>query len=540
MHTGLTYQLKWAWSLTKNHRGSLLLYFVLELTAIILSLLFVFWSKKAIDLAMGDSDAALRMALLLSVVCVFVGFLTRMYAGWVNERTRMRLVINLQNAIVKSQMLSTWKFIKQWHTGDIQTRVNTDCQEIVQMVGYSSLGFVLTAIKLFASFGFLWLMDPMLALLILAISPLFLFSKLYFRKLRILNRKLKAAESTFGNVVQENLRFRMSIRALGLQFIRWRKVEESQGDVLGFKSELLNFSTVSQGMMKMTIHIGFLLTFVWGVYRLHSGEISFGMMTAFLQLVGRIQSPILLLMGFVPQFIRFRTSVDRVHEILEIEVEEEVDQQYIADPQRIQIKQLRFCYADTPIIDRLDAEIRTGQPAAIIGSSGKGKTTLIRLLLALIKPDEGQILLQTHENEFLLSNQHRINIAYVPQGDKLFSGSVRENLQTTADGIADEKLREVLYLACAEFVYDLPEGLDTAIGESGYGLSEGQAQRIAIARALTRPCSIWLFDEVTSALDAATANTLMDRLIQAGKNKILVFVTHDLKLAARCSQTIYI
>jgi ABC-type bacteriocin/lantibiotic exporter with double-glycine peptidase domain len=498
--------------------------------AIILSLLFVFWSKKAIDLALGDDDTALHVALSFSVVCVFAGFLTRMYTSWVNERTRMRLIIYLQNAVVKSQMLSTWKFIKQWHTGDIQTRVNTDCQEIVQMISYGSLGFLLTVIKLFASFGFLWLMDPMLALLILAVSPLFLFSKLYFKKLRYLNRKLKQAESVFGNVVQENLRFRMSIRALGLQFIRWRKVEESQEDVLGFKSKLLNFSTVSQGLMKMSIHVGFLLTFVWGVYRLHSGEISFGM----------IQSPILLLMGFIPQFIRFRTSVDRVREILEIEVEEEVGQLYVADPQCIRIKQLRFCYADIPIIDRLDAEIHTGQPVAIIGSSGKGKTTLIRLLLALIKPDEGQILLRTRENEFLLSNQHRVNIAYVPQGDRLFSGSIRENLQTTEDILSDESLREALYLACAEFVYDLPEGLDTIIGESGYGLSEGQAQRIAIARALTRPCNIWLFDEVTSALDTVTAKKLMYRLIQAGKERILVFVTHDLALATQCSQTIYI
>jgi ABC-type bacteriocin/lantibiotic exporter with double-glycine peptidase domain len=245
-------------------------------------------------------------------------------------------------------------------------------------------------------------------------------------------------------------------------------------------------------------------------------------------------------MGFIPQFIRFRTSVDRVREILEIEVEEEVGQLYVADPQCIRIKQLRFCYADIPIIDRLDAEIHTGQPVAIIGSSGKGKTTLIRLLLALIKPDEGQILLRTRENEFLLSNQHRVNIAYVPQGDRLFSGSIRENLQTTEDILSDESLREALYLACAEFVYDLPEGLDTIIGESGYGLSEGQAQRIAIARALTRPCNIWLFDEVTSALDTVTAKKLMYRLIQAGKERILVFVTHDLALATQCSQTIYI
>lgn len=128
----------------------------------------------------------------------------------------------------------------------------------------------------------------------------------------------------------------------------------------------------------------------------------------------------------------------------------------------------------------------------------------------------------------------------MPQGDKLFSGSIKENLQLGEQEVSDSKLREVLYLACAEFVYDLPDGLDTIVGESGYGLSEGQAQRIAVARALMRECNIWLFDEVTSALDPDTGEKLIQRLLEAGKNKILVFVTHDMKLAGKCEQTIYI
>lgn len=450
------------------------------------------------------------------------------------------MMISLQNTLIKSQMLSTWKVGKHWHTGDVQVRINSDCQEIVQMVGFSSVSFILTTIRLLASFGFLWLMDPMLAILIVAISPLFLFSKIYFKKLRILNRDLKTAESKFGNVVQENLRFRMSIRALGVQFARWQKVEKSQGDIYNLKVRLLNFSTVSQGIMKLTINAGFLLTFGWGVYRLHASEISFGTMTAFLQLVGRIQAPILLMMGFVPLFIRFRTAVDRVQELQLVEVEEEVEQEYIAAPQNIEISQLSFRYDDKLVIKDLSAKFIAGRPAAVIGSSGKGKTTLIRLLLALIKPDKGEIFINTSAEHLSLSNKHRINIAYVPQGDKLFSGSIKENLQLGEQEVSDNKLREVLYLACAEFVYDLPDGLDTIVGESGYGLSEGQAQRIAVARALMRDCNIWLFDEVTSALDPDTGEKLIERLLEAGKNKILVFVTHDMRLAGKCQQTIYI
>ncbi|QGN22136.1 ABC transporter ATP-binding protein [Elizabethkingia anophelis] len=540
MNTNLSYQLKWAWLLTKNSRGELLLYFILELAAIAFSLLFVFWSKKAVDFAVSSNTSDLQKALILSVCSVLIALFMRSYSGWLNEKTRMKMMISLQNSLVKSQMLSTWKVGKHWHTGDIQVRINNDCQEIVQMVGFSSISFVLTTIRLLASFGFLWLMDPMLAILIVAISPLFLFSKIYFKKLRKLNKDLKTAESKFGNVVQENLRFRMSIRALGVQYARWQKVENSQNDIFKLKLGLLNFSTVSQGIMKLTINAGFLLTFGWGVYRLHANEISFGTMTAFLQLVGRIQAPILLMMGFVPLFIRFRTAVDRVQELEQVEVEQEIEQEYITEPQNIEINQLSFRYDDKLVIKDLSAKFITGQPVAIIGSSGKGKTTLIRLLLALIKPDKGEIFINTSTEHLVLSNKYRINIAYVPQGDKLFSGSIKENLQLGEQEVSNSKLREVLYLACAEFVYDLPDGLDTIVGESGYGLSEGQAQRIAVARALMRECNIWLFDEVTSALDPDTGEKLIQRLLEAGKNKILVFVTHDMKLAGKCEQTIYI
>ncbi|WP_372483407.1 ABC transporter ATP-binding protein [Elizabethkingia anophelis] len=540
MNTNLSYQLKWAWLLTKNSRGELLLYFILELAAIAFSLLFVFWSKKAVDFAVSSSTSDLQKALILSVCSVLIALFMRSYSGWLNERTRMKMMISLQNSLVKSQMLSTWKVGEHWHTGDVQVRINNDCREIVQMVGFSSISFVLTTIRLLASFGFLWLMDPMLAILIVAISPLFLFSKIYFKKLRTLNKDLKTAESNFGNVVQENLRFRMSIRALGVQYARWQKVENSQNDIFRLKLGLLNFSTVSQGIMKLTINAGFLLTFSWGVYRLHANEISFGTMTAFLQLVGRIQAPILLMMGFVPLFIRFRTAVDRVQELENVEVEADIEQEYITEPHNIEINQLSFRYDDKLVIKDLSAKFIKGQPVAVIGSSGKGKTTLIRLLLALVKPDKGEIYINTPTEHLVLSNKYRINIAYVPQGDKLFSGSIKENLQLGEQEVSDSKLREVLYLACAEFVYDLPDGLDTIVGESGYGLSEGQAQRIAVARALMRECNIWLFDEVTSALDPDTGEKLIQRLLEAGKNKILVFVTHDMKLAGKCEQTIYI
>ncbi|WP_437920468.1 ABC transporter ATP-binding protein [Sphingobacterium sp. LRF_L2] len=533
-----TYQLRWAWSLTQGYRKQLLGYFLLEVLAILLSLLFVYYSKHAIDQAVHVVPGSLRITLILVVASVLLGIIIRMISSRWNEKTKLKMSLELQEKLLDGQMRAVWKYVKDWHTGDLMVRIQTDSLEVSQMLSQSALSFILVLVRLLASFGFLWLMDPMLAIVIVAISPLFLFSKLYFRKMRRLNKEVKEAESNFGNVMQENLRLRLLIRALGLVPARKEKLKESQTKIYRLKMAQQNFAIGSQTLMKFTINGGYLLTFFWGIYRLDAGQISFGTMAAFLQLVGRIQAPILQGMSFFPQFIRFRTAADRLLELFADEKENSSQLQHIAHPRAIRLKDVSFRYEDKFVIEGLGGEIRRGEPTAIIGSSGRGKTTLIRLLLALIQPHKGQILIDEEQGTQLLTNAHRVNFAYVPQGNSLFSGTVFENL-TLRHGMDPKRLHEAIHLACAEFVYALPQGLDTVIGESGFGLSEGQAQRIAIARAMMQDAPIWLLDEVTSALDTETANKLMDRLIEAGKDRILLFVTHDLYLAERCAQTLY-
>lgn len=540
MNQNLTYQLKWAWAFSKPYRSNMFLYFLAELVALGLSLLFIYYSKLAIDFAIAGDTSLMKRSLWLAVGAVLGGQIAGLYASWINERTRARMLVRLQQDVVDAQMRATWSLAKSWHTGDVMVRVNTDCQEVVQMIGSTGIDSVVTVVRLLSAFGFLWIMDPMLAVLVLCITPLVVFSKLYFRRLKKMNQDLKRAESNLGHVVQENLRFRLVIRALGLQQIRWQKVTGSQSDIFGLKMRVLNFSTVSKGILRFTVNTGFLLTFIWGILRLHAGEITFGTMSAFLQLVGRIQGPVLALMGFVPTFIRFRTALERVDEVLLLKTEEEVEAIYLPALQKLQLHNVNFQYEDKKVFHQFDADFKRGRPTAVMGASGKGKTTLIRLLLCLIEPNDGAIVLHTDAGEIPLRPAHRANFAYVPQGDKLFSGTIRENLQINKERTADHRIREVLETACATFVYELPAGLDTLVGESGYGLSEGQAQRIAVARALLQDCTVWLFDEVTSALDPSTAVELTNRLLEAGKDKVLVFVTHDPVLTERCSQVVYI
>jgi len=540
MEKSPSHYLHWSIALLKPYRLPLMIFLLLELVGIFFSLSFVYWSKKAVDYAIHGTRLQVEQALIWTGGSILLGIMVQLISNRTNEKMRASMLIKLQNGIMHRQLLSTWQVIKKWHTGDIQVRIQSDCNEIVQMVGYTFWNSMLTCIKLLASFTFLWLLDPKLAVLILAISPLVALSKLYFRRYRKLTQELKQADSEFGHVVQENLRFRMSIKALGLHQIRWQKLDAAQNNTYRLKLRLLNFSTLSQGIMKSTVNAGFLFTFVWGVLQLQAHLISFGTLTAFLQLVSRIQGPVLQLLGFVPAFIRFRTSVERL-QVLAIEEIEEIDHaEVISAPTSLLLQNISFKYDEIPVLNAFNAMFKKNEPTALIGPSGRGKTTLIRILLALLKTTAGSVHIVTEEKQIPLAARHRINFGYVPQGDKLFSGTIRENLLSSTKQYNEKQYKSALETACANFVYELPLGLDTIIGESGYGLSEGQAQRIAIARAVLCDRSCYLFDEITSALDQATAEKLMENLIQFGKNKILIFVTHDLNLTERCTQRIFI
>ncbi len=540
VETSLKYQFKWALRFAKPYRGELLLYFLLELISLSLGLLFIWWSKRTIDFAVADNAEAMKRALIYAVLSVVFGALISLYSSWLNERTRALMLQRLQKDVVKTQMQAVWGLVKNWHTGDLMVRVNTDCGEVVQVIGNSAIASVITILRILAATGFLFWMDPILAVILIAICPLMIFTRLYFRRFRKLNQRLKESESRLGNVVQENLRLRLSIRALNLGVARWAKVESAQDNIYDMKMGVLNFSTISKGVMNLVMNAGFLVTFAWGIYKLHAGEITFGTLSAFLQLVSRIQGPVLVLMGFVPLFVRFRTSLDRINEILLTQKEEEVEGEYFNTITKIDLQEVSFRYEDKQVLDNLQASFVKGRPTAIVGASGKGKTTLIRLLLNILSPNSGEIKLEADGNVVSLSAAHRVNFAYVPQGDKLFTGTIRENLLVDNKQVTETRLQEVLNAAQASFVYDLPDTLDTIVGESGHGLSEGQAQRIAVARALLRDSGVLLFDEVTSALDPRTAAQLTQQLFQEGKDKILVFVTHDLALAEACDQTIYI
>jgi ABC-type bacteriocin/lantibiotic exporter with double-glycine peptidase domain len=266
-------------------------------------------------------------------------------------------------------------------------------------------------------------------------------------------------------------------------------------------------------------------------------------MTAFLQLVGQIQNPILTLLNMVPQLIHTTASIDRLEEMLNTERESFHNGAVVPLARKVagvRAEDLCFRYdtGDRPVYNGFTHDFKPGSKTALMGPTGIGKTTLFRLMLALIKPDSGSLTLYDGEHFWLVSPDTRPDFVFVPQGNTLMSGSVRFNLQLARPSATDEEFRTVLHTAAADFVFDLPAGLDTELGERGIGLSEGQAQRIAIARGLLRPGSILLLDEISASLDEATERELFSRLFAACPDRTMIFITHRLSVAALCDEII--
>ncbi len=525
----------WLHQIVRPYRGRIFWSAVIDLVGMGCSLVSIYLSKYAIDIATGTVEGHLWRAAGCMVGCVLLSLLAAMWAGRISEQVRMQLSIDLQMQLSDRLMMSTWKDSSRWHTGDILTRLGSDVSEVVSMLVYTIPSVVVTSLKLLASFLFLCTLDVSLAWMLLLSTPLLLLSKIYYKKMRVLSKAYKEVGSRIFSLLQENISSRILIRSLGASSVRRGKLADGQDEGYALGMKQLNLSIYSKGILQFVFSGGYFTAFLWGLYRLASHAITFGSMIAFVQLVSRVQGPVLSLISFVPGLIRVRASIERLEELEACEVFAPTGKEIHLCPERVEFSQVYFGYEKEELYrDGLDIDFLPGEPVAVAGPTGVGKTTLIRLLMGLVSPTRGEIRLVSGGRSFDVASLSRKNFVYVPQGNSLFSGTIRDNLLLAAPDATEDRLKEVVHTACADFVFSLPQGMDTHVGESGYGLSEGQAQRLAVARALLQPGKICIFDEVTSALDADTARTLVENLLREGNDKIQVFVTHDKMLMRHC------
>jgi ABC-type multidrug transport system fused ATPase/permease subunit len=326
--------------------------------------------------------------------------------------------------------------------------------------------------------------------------------------------------------VQEGMEHNAVLRSLGSEQWVTDRLDSMQQRLRGNMMRRMRFTVITRLIMGCAFGLGYLLAFVWGGIGLRNGTITFGVMTSFLQLVGMIQHPILQLLNMVPGVIHATASIDRLEE-LESEKEIRVHPCVTCQNKSIRFDNVSFRYAqgDREILSHFTHEFRPGSKTAIMGETGIGKTTLFRMILGFIEPAEGHVEVGGE-------------LCFVPQGNTLMSGTIRYNLQLAKPDATDDEMREALHTACADFVFELPYGLGTELGERGSGLSEGQAQRIAIARGLLHGGDILLLDEISSSLDEPTERELYQRLFTAYPTKTMLFITHRTTVSDMCDEVV--
>lgn len=496
------------------------------LVRIAASLAFVWICKRLVDIATGTLDAPLGGSIGLMAGILALQILSNVAASWWESFITVEAQNGFRHSVFAHVLRSTWNGREAFHSGDTVNRLEEDIRVVVDLLCSRLPGAIVTLCQLVAASLFLLTLSPNLSwILIILMVAAVLGSRLFFRTLRRLTAAIRAKDSEVQAYMQENLLNRVVVLTLiGAERVLSR-LGMLQRNVRDNTVKRTNYNAVARTFMGLGFLSGYAAAFLWGVFGIRSGAVTYGMMTAFLQLVGQIQRPIAELAHHVPAFIHSLTSVERLMELEELPLEEHGSPVHLEGAPEIAIEHLTFGYAGQaePVFKDFSYTFRGGEMTAITGHTGIGKSTLIRLILALLRPQEGTIRI----GGAAVSPDLRGNFMYVPQGNTLLSGTIRENLKLVAPEATDDQLREALELAAAEFVFALPEGLDTPCSEKGGGLSEGQAQRIAIARGLLHNGGILVLDEATSAIDPSTEERLLQNLsARFHGRKTILFISH--------------
>lgn len=533
--------IKWIWDASSGYRKPILLSMLCGMFRMAVSLAFVWLCKYVIDVATHQTAGSLSHGICLMVGCILLQLSLSAVSSRLYASTDVSLSNRMRSGLLTHLLKSRWNGRELFHSGDMLNRMEGDVSVVVRMmIGlFPSVGIVLS--QLVGAAAFLLILDRRMAVVILLIMPVALvFSKLYMMKMRKITREIRETDSRVQSHMQENLQHRTLIAALERTPMILNTMDSLQ---LGLKRLVMqrnSYSVFSSVLVQAGFAFGYVVAFSWGVYGLNKGTVTFGMLTAFMQLVAQVQRPVVDLSKMVPSFINGLTSVERLNELYSLPLEEQGAPVQLAGPVGIRLEHVTFRYpgSEREVLHDFSHDFAPGSLTAVLGETGSGKSTLLRLLLALLQPAEGRILLYAGWEERTASPLTRGNFIYVPQGNTLVSGSLRHNLQLGNPEATDEQMYAALHTAAADFVADLSEGLDTPCGEKGEGLSEGQAQRIAIARGLLRSGSIILLDEPTSALDAETTRLLLQRLTEKVGSKTLILITHQEQTARLCSHTV--
>jgi ABC-type multidrug transport system fused ATPase/permease subunit len=460
-------------------------------------------------------------------------------SGILSTLIHERYAFGVRSGVFERMLFSRCAQVTSYHSGDVMTRLTSDIDAISGGIATLIPSCCYLMVMLTVSFFVLYHYDHILALAALVLGPFgVLMSLLFGDQLRRYQKELNDNESAFRGFTQESIANITVVKA----FQQERHFSKRLSDIRAQRLDLIRKRNIMNTVIRMAVNVmfsaGYLLAFGWGLYRLSRGEITYGTMSVLLSLTMQVQGPIMSLSSVVPQFINVLASVGRVMEMDGLDLEPQIAPGALSGAVGVRLDAVSFSYDKECILRDVTIDILPGETVGLVGHSGSGKTTIARLLLSLIQPDRGQIVFYGRDGtQEPASAAARRLISYVPQGNTLLSGTIRSNLTMGSPDASDEALWRAVEIAdAAQFVRDLPDGLDTSLSERAGTLSEGQAQRLAIARALLRASPVLILDEATSALDIEAERRIIKSLNTHAADITCLVITHRLSLLNLCGR----
>lgn len=536
---------KWIFSYSKRYKGAILFYTLLGIFGTSMGLVGSVASKYMIDIITGYQTSKLGV-----MIAIMLGsaLFSLVFSNLIN-RISVKLSIDINNDIqadIFDKIIDAdWLEINKYSNGDVLNRFNSDVNT-VSSNAISWLPTIVIAIYNFiATFAVIWHYDKVMSLIAFASAPvMLLMSRFLIKKQREYGQKVKEMSSQMMTFEVETFYNFDTIKSFGISSLYGTKLREWQRKFKKISLEY-NLFTIKTGIF-MSI-LGMIVqyaAFGYCLFRLWTHDITYGTMTLFLQQRSNLSSAFNNVVSIIPSFLNSSISAHRIRELAQLPKEVHIPEsseldQYVEDGFQIRMRDVDFSYVEgTRVITDSKFKACPGEIVALVGPSGEGKTTMIRLILGLIRPEKGQsFMVASNGREVEMNMETRHLFAYVPQGNTILSGTIAENMRMVKEDAADEEIVEALKIACAwDFVEKMPETINSKIGERGRGFSEGQAQRIAIARAVLRDAPILLLDEATSALDVTTERRVLKNLIQQRPNKTCIVTTHRPSVLNLCQR----
>ena len=542
----MTAEIKWMYGYTKKYKAAVLFYLVTGLVGIVLSLSGSVASKYLVDSIMGIFSMRIRYIALIVVGVAAAGIAIKSATSRIGAKITLRVNREIQLDVYEKIMNVRLEDISGFHSGDIVNRFNRDASTVANSVINIVPQLITKVVQFVGIFVVMLCYDRTMALLALLAAPVTLVASVSFtRRMRDYNKRMLALNSEMNAFDQDSFLNIQSVKAFDLNGVFKKRLIDVQNRYIKTSLDYNKFTIIMQTVMSA---IGLVTTYAclgWGLYRLKSGFVTYGTVTMFIQLAALLSSSFSSIVGIIPSIITATTSAGRILELIGMPEEddryhdlaEEIKRTTADDGLSIRMENVSFRYKDGKnVLEDVDFEARPNSIVGIFGPSGGGKTTTMRIILGLYGVSAGECFIEDgRKRRIPLSVSTRGFISYVPQGNTMFAGSISENMRMVKPDATDGEITRALKTACAwDFVEKLPEGINAYIGENGHGLSEGQNQRLSIARALLRDAPVLLLDEATSALDPETERRMLDNIMESAGNKTCILTTHRSSVLSRC------